>query len=246
MSMPPCSTPQRYPKPDVHTPLVGMTNSGWFSRASRSARSCANAAALVISSACQEALAAGATETICMPSTEPVTTPPPITDWSAARTVSAGALSEALAIEYAPAAVAPTAIAATISRPLTGTSCLRCRPRRPEMSMTSVAVTPLLVSVWLSRYACDARRSSRGSGRNSEGTASRCGIRSSVSCRSSSSGAWMTCDSRSNALFSRKSRSARSPNSLNGMMSVISAASGSIRLCRALVATPSGDRDERC
>ena len=74
-----------------------------------------------------------------MPSTEPETSPPPIAVWSAARTVSAGALSEALAMEYAPAAVAPTAIAATISRPLTGTSCLRCRPRRPEMSMMSVA-----------------------------------------------------------------------------------------------------------
>ena len=33
-------------------------------------------------------------------------------------------MSEALAIEYAPAAVAPTAIAATISRPLTGTGGL--------------------------------------------------------------------------------------------------------------------------
>ena len=89
-----------------------------------------------------------------MPSTEPVTTPPPITDWSAARTASAGFLwSEALAIEYAPAAVAPTAIATTTSRPLTGTSCLRCRPRRPEMLMMSVAATPSLVSVWLSRYA---------------------------------------------------------------------------------------------
>ena len=59
-----------------------------------------------------------------MPSVEPVTTPPPITDWSAASTASVGALSEALAIEYAPAAVAPTAIAATISRPLTGTVLL--------------------------------------------------------------------------------------------------------------------------
>ena len=77
--------------------------------------------------------------------------PPPMTAWSAASTVSAGALSEALAIEYAPAAVAPTAIAATISRPLTGTSCLRCRPRRPDMSMMSVAATPSLTSVLLSR-----------------------------------------------------------------------------------------------
>jgi hypothetical protein len=65
--------------------------------------------------------------------------------------VSSAVVSVACVIVYAPAAVAPTAIAATISRPLTGASCLRCRPRRPEMSMTSVAATPLLMSVLLSR-----------------------------------------------------------------------------------------------
>ena len=152
MSMPPCSTPQRYPKPDVHTPRVGITNIGRARRASRSARSCANAEALVISSACTAELDAGATVTTCMPSTEPVMTAPPVAVWSAASTVSAGGRSAALEIEYAPAAVAPTAIAATISRPLTGTpSSLRCRPRRLPMSMMSVAAMPSLTSVWLSR-----------------------------------------------------------------------------------------------
>ena len=43
------------------------------------------------------------------------------------------------------------------------------------MSMMSVAATPSLTSVWLSRYARDERRSSRGSRRNSDGTASRSG-----------------------------------------------------------------------
>ena len=38
-SMPACSTPQRYPKPEVKMPLVGMTNSGCCSLASRWARS---------------------------------------------------------------------------------------------------------------------------------------------------------------------------------------------------------------
>ena len=42
-------------------------------------------------------------------------------------------------------------LAATISRPLTGTSCLRCAPRRPAMAKTSVAAAPSLTSVWLSR-----------------------------------------------------------------------------------------------
>ena len=165
-----------------------------------------------------------------MPSTEPVIAPPPVTDWSAASTVSAGGLSEALDIEYAPAAVAPTAIAATISRPLSGTpSSLRCSAA-PAADVDDVggghAVADVGVAVAVARATSAAR--SRASGRNCDGTASRSGIRSSVSCRSSSSGACMTCDSRSNALLSRNSRSARSPNSLNGMMSVISAASGGI------------------
>ena len=87
-----------------------------------------------------------------MPPDEPLIAPPPSTAWSAARTV-AGASFDALAMVYAPAAVAPTAIAATINRPLTGTSCLRCAPLWPAMAKMSVAALPSLTSVWLSRYA---------------------------------------------------------------------------------------------
>ncbi|EUA30084.1 hypothetical protein I553_4340 [Mycobacterium xenopi 4042] len=47
-------------------------------------------------------------------------------------------------------------------------------------------------------------------------------VRSSVSSRSSSSGARRTCTSLSKAQLSLKSRSSRLPNSLNGMMSVTS------------------------
>ncbi len=122
-----------------------------MSRASRSARSWANAAALVISSACTAEFAAGVTVTICMPSTEPVMAPSPSAAWSAASTVAAGAFEVLLVIVYAPAAVAPTAIAATTSLPLTGTSVLRCRPLLPRISMMSVFAAPSLTSVWLSR-----------------------------------------------------------------------------------------------
>ena len=55
--------------------------------------------------------------------------------------------------ECAAAAVAPAAIAAIINRPLTALAVsLRCwAVRRALMSMTSVAATPSLTSVLLSR-----------------------------------------------------------------------------------------------
>ena len=71
-------------------PLVGITNSGRCRRASRSARSWAKAAPLASSSLCTAVLAVDATATICMPSTEPVTTPPSMRTSPAASTVSAG------------------------------------------------------------------------------------------------------------------------------------------------------------
>ena len=156
-------------------------------------------------------------------------------------------VSELFITECAAAAVAPAAIAAIISRPLTALAVsLRCwAARRALMSMMSVAATPSLTSVPLSRYACASRARTpslvAAPAGTATGTASRSGIRSSVSAMSSSSGAWMTCDSRSNAELSRKSRSSSLPNSLKGMMSVISVASGSSHLLRAFVATPSGD-----
>ena len=73
-------------------------------------------------------------------------------DWSAASTVSVLVVSVLLITECAAAAVAPAAIAAIISRPLTALAVsLRCWPRRALMSMTSVAATPSLTSVLLSR-----------------------------------------------------------------------------------------------
>nr|CRL82487.1 hypothetical protein CPGR_05709 [Mycolicibacter nonchromogenicus] len=67
MSMPACSTPQREPQFDVNAPCVGATNSGRCRRASRSARSCANAMPLASSSLCMTTLAAALTVIICRP-----------------------------------------------------------------------------------------------------------------------------------------------------------------------------------
>ena len=74
-------------------------------------------------------------------------------DWSAASTVSLVVVSGLLITECAAAAVAPAAIAAIISLPLTALAVsLRCwAARRALMSMMSVAATPPLTSVLLWR-----------------------------------------------------------------------------------------------
>ena len=74
-------------------------------------------------------------------------------DWSAASTVSVPVVSVLLITECAAAAVAPAAIAAIISRPLTAlaVSLRCCAARRALMSMMSVAAMPSLTSVLLSR-----------------------------------------------------------------------------------------------
>jgi hypothetical protein len=89
-----------------------------------------------------------------MPPADPEIAPPAMVEWSAARTVSVlVVVSELFITECAAAAVAPAAIAAIISLPLTALAVsLRCAAARREvMSMMSVAATPSLTSVLLSR-----------------------------------------------------------------------------------------------
>ena len=104
---------------------------------------------------CTASLATGATVTICMPSSDPLIAAPSTKALGPAAIMwSAGARSLALTTEYAAAAVAPAAIAAATKRARIAPSpALRCSPRRPDMSMTSVLVMPSSTSVWLSRYA---------------------------------------------------------------------------------------------
>ena len=200
-----------------------MTNIGRCRRASRSARSAAKAAPLANSSLWMGELAAGAMVTICMPSTVPVMAPP-----------STKALG--------PAAIMVSAAGALGGgghRVTRGRGCAdghRCGDQ-PALDVTAVelamrasaaaghvddvgdgaavadvgvagAVGPRPAFVTVTGLGTPTARPAAS------------GIKSSVSWRSSSSGARMTRDSRSKAEMLEKSRSSRSPNSLNGMMSV--------------------------
>ena len=190
-------------------PLVGLTNSGRCSRASRSARSWAKAAPLASSSECTLALATGVTVTIWMPLGRAGDAPPSGGDLcrrpprSAADAVSGGLIARVRGRRGGAGGHRGDQDAT-----LEGAGG-RLAVLRRCAAMTSVMTSRALSRSWTQRR-CPSRRIKP---QRRRGRRCRAGRRARVRAapRQSSSKA-----------LSRKSRSSRPPNSLNGMMSVTS------------------------